>query len=124
MVFKVEKFKNPTLPSEGCKIFNGLLLLNCANKLIFLFKRFSKFINPKESFRLNISALDINIGSTELTNSWQNKLLPSTKDFKIFVLLVMFTSGKVRFIKEPIWIILKFPFKYLDRSLKFNFDPS
>ena len=109
IVFKLVKFESPTLPSEGCKIFSWLLLLDCENKLIYLPKFFSKFANPDESFRLNISALDIIIGFEEFTNSWQNKLLPSTKDFKIFVLLVMFMFGNVKFTKEPIWIILKFP---------------
>jgi hypothetical protein len=67
-----------------------------------LLKNFTRFAKPEESFRLNICALDIKIGFKEFTNSWQNKLLPSTKDFKILVLLVMFKFGNVKFSKEPI----------------------
>jgi hypothetical protein len=46
--------------------------------------------------------LDIKIGFEELTNSWQNKLFPSTKDFKVFALLEILMVENVKLIKEPI----------------------
>ena len=92
--------------------------------MIYFINNFKLFVKLKESFRLNSSEFEIRIGFEEFTSSWQNKLFPSTKDFKIFVLLLRLCVENIRLDKEPIWIILKFLFIYLDQRVKFNLKPS